>query len=62
VPTCDDMLRTMECLMTDGVGTGQLMTWGVAIRMEMRHERQKQYILPDKDGESGKMEYNGNSS
>ena len=48
--------------MTDGVGTGQLITWGVMRRMEMRHERQKQYILPAKDGESGKMEYNGNSS
>ena len=43
-------------------GHWQLMTWGVAIQMEMRHERQKQYILPEKEGESGEMEYNGNSS
>ena len=32
---------------------GQVITWGVAIQMAMRYERQKQYMLPAKVGGNG---------
>jgi len=39
------------------------MTWGVAIQMVMRYERQKQYMLPVKGGGgTGRREYSENSS
>ena len=35
----------------DGRG-GQLINWGVAIRMVMRHERPKRHLLPVKEGQN----------
>ena len=36
--------------MADDGQDGQLITWGVAIQIAMRYERQKQYMLPSKVG------------